>query len=217
MVAAQFEGCSESTALHSRALCTRTRSRAASTLIAAIPSPTNRSGQPECVYAVTNPTATIARFAMVSLRAERNAARVSLFQAHAFRNPLRRVKLRRTERRKVWPFVEAPRNQYLSVRQYGHRVRNQNITISKRNGRCRFETAHGAARGETPLPAGGVIQLSAGQIRDGSVLARLAATADGDVAAEILIASISRPWTWTSTGSRRSPTQMRCTRRSARS
>jgi hypothetical protein len=47
--------------------------RAASAFIAAMPSPTTRSGQAERVYAVANPAAMIATFAAVSLRAERNA------------------------------------------------------------------------------------------------------------------------------------------------
>jgi len=40
--------------------------------------PNDESGQAECVWAVTNPAAMIAMFAIVSLRAERKAARVRL-------------------------------------------------------------------------------------------------------------------------------------------
>jgi hypothetical protein len=53
-------------------------SRAASAFIAAMPSPTMRSGQAECAEAVVIPAAMIATFATASFRAERNAARVRL-------------------------------------------------------------------------------------------------------------------------------------------
>src|SRR5437899_2403583 len=53
-------------------------SRAASAFIAAMPSPTIRSGHPGSVEAVTNPAAMIATFARASFRADRNAARVRL-------------------------------------------------------------------------------------------------------------------------------------------
>ena len=43
-----------------------------------MPSPTSKSDQAECVWVVMSPVAMIARFATVSLRAERNAARVRL-------------------------------------------------------------------------------------------------------------------------------------------
>src|SRR5437763_8207649 len=53
-------------------------SRAAPAFIPTMPSPTTRSGQMDCVEAVTKPAPIIARFAATSLRAERNAARVRL-------------------------------------------------------------------------------------------------------------------------------------------
>ena len=63
--------CSSRAAVHT--------SRAASAFIAAMPSPTIRSGHADVhKKAVTNPAAMMARLAKASLRAERNAARVRL-------------------------------------------------------------------------------------------------------------------------------------------